>query len=238
MNGMILAAGLGTRLRPLTNDRPKAMVVLDGKPLIEHVVLKMRAAGVQRIVVNVHHYADRVEEFLKEKSYFGMDMVVSDERSCLLDTGGGLLQARGLFRPDEPVLIHNVDILSDIDLQHLMKESERRGGDAMMVVRPCEGGRVLKFDEAGVLKGWENQATGERKIVDDGFFTARDYSFCGVHIVTPAFLEAITRKGVFSIIDEYITQARVRPVYMYSHAGLFLDLGTPEAIAEAERLRN
>ena len=116
MNGMIFAAGLGTRLQPLTNDRPKALVEVAGKPLLEYVIRKMIAADVQRIVVNVHHYADQIEAFLCERHFFDWDIVISDEREKLLDTGGGLLKARELFSPGESVLIHNVDIFSDIDI--------------------------------------------------------------------------------------------------------------------------
>lgn len=232
---MILSAGLGTRLRPLTDDRPKAMVELKGKTLLEHVICKMKQAGVDRIVVNVHHYADMIIRFLDDHHNFGMDIVISDERDCLLDTGGGLLKARELFRPAEPVMIHNVDILSDINLGKLMTEHLRRDAYATLVVRPCEGGRVLKFNEQGILKGWENQATGEQKIVDDTFYTAADYSFCGVHIVSPAYLHNMVYRGVFSIIDEYITQARQHDMYGFSHTGMFLDLGTPEAIHRAEQ---
>ena len=116
MNGMIFAAGLGTRLQPLTNDRPKALVEVAGKPLLEYVIRKMIAADVQRIVVNVHHYADQIEAFLCERHFFDWDIVISDEREKLLDTGGGLLKARELFCPGESVLIHNVDIFSDIDI--------------------------------------------------------------------------------------------------------------------------
>ena len=120
MNGMIFAAGLGTRLRPLTNDRPKALVELKRKTLLERVVERMREVQVERLVINIHHFADQVELFLKEKGDFGMDIVLSDERDELLDTGGGVLKARELFIPGEPVLIHNVDILTDLDLIFLI----------------------------------------------------------------------------------------------------------------------
>lgn len=232
---MIFAAGLGTRLRPLTNDRPKALVELNGKPLLEHVILKMRRAGIGRIVVNVHHYAGLIENFLRDRDYFGMDIVVSDERECLLDTGGGLLKARELFHPGESVLIHNVDIISELDLNVLIRQYLDMHQYVTLVTRPSSGGRVLKFNSGGLLKGWENKQTGEQKVVDDDFYKAVDYSFCGIHIVSPDFLQNIACSGVFSIIDEYLFQAKKRQLFMYEYNGRFLDLGTPEAIAEAER---
>ena len=235
MDGMIFAAGLGTRLRPLTDDRPKALVELNGKPLLEHVILKMKEAGVGRIVVNVHHYAGMIENFLASRNNFGMDVVVSDERDGLLDTGGGLLKAACLFRRGEPVLIHNVDILSDLCLNELFEAHEAARNYVTLVTRPSQGERVLKFDTEGIFRGWENKQTGEQKIVDEKFFQSKDYSFCGIQVISPGFLENFVYSGVFSIIDEYIARAKSKTLRMYPYAGRFMDLGTPEAIAEAAR---
>ena len=235
MDGMIFAAGLGTRLRPLTDDRPKALVELNGKPLLEHVILKMKEAGVGRVVVNVHHYAGMIENFLASRNNFGMDVVVSDERDGLLDTGGGLLKAARLFRRGEPVLIHNVDIFSDLCLNELFEAHEAARNYVTLVTRPSQGERVLKFDTEGIFRGWENKQTGEQKIVDKNFFRSKDYSFCGIQVISPDFLENFVYSGVFSIIDEYIARAKSKTLRMYPYAGRFMDLGTPEAIAEAAR---
>lgn len=235
MEGMIFAAGLGTRLRPLTNDRPKAMVELAGKPLLEHVILKMRDAGIGRIIVNVHHFADQIESFLRNRPELSEGIVVSDERNCLLDTGGGLLQAADLFTPGEDVLIHNVDIYTRMDLRSLFHWHKQNGNDATLVVRSSTPGRGLRFSADGLLKGWENSLTGECKVVDEGFGEARNYSFCGIHVVSPEFLRNMVYRGTFSIIDEYLAQAKFRAVKMYFYEGNFMDLGTPEAIAEAEK---
>lgn len=232
---MIFAAGLGTRLRPLTDDRPKALVELNGKPLLEHVIVKMKETGIGRVVVNVHHYAGMIESFLAARNNFGMEIVVSDEREELLDTGGGLLKASKLFRAGEPVLIHNVDILSDVTLNELFEAHEMAHNDVTLVTRPSQGERVLKFDAKGLLKGWENKQTGEQKIVDEHFFQSKDYSFCGIHVISPGFLENFVYSGVFSIIDEYIARAKSKTLRMYPYTGRFIDLGTPEAIAEAAR---
>ena len=162
MNGMIFAAGLGTRLQPLTNDRPKALVEVAGKPLLEYVIRKMIAADVQRIVVNVHHYADQIEAFLCERHFFDWDIVISDEREKLLDTGGGLLKARELFCPGESVLIHNVDIFSDIDIPALLRFHRQNKGDATLVTRTGGKGRGLRFNREGMLKGWEIRPQGNK----------------------------------------------------------------------------
>ena len=143
MEGMIFAAGLGTRLRPLTNDRPKALVELGGETLLERVIGRMRAAGIGRIVVNVHHFAGQVKDFLREKGYLEQDVVVSDESGRLLDTGGGLRKARPLFTSGKAVLIHNVDILTDLDLRDLMAAHGNRY--ATLAVRKAEPGRALRF---------------------------------------------------------------------------------------------
>ena len=132
MNGMIFAAGLGTRLRPLTNDRPKALVELKGKTLLERVIERMREVEVERLVINVHHFADQVASFLREKDNFGMEIVLSDERDELLDTGGGVLRARELFVPGKSVIIHNVDILTDLDLTALVRQHEEH--DALSLI--------------------------------------------------------------------------------------------------------
>lgn len=235
MNGMIFAAGLGTRLRPLTNDRPKALVELQGKTLLERVISRMKEAGISRIVVNVHHYADQIENFLKEHHYSDMEILISDERQELMDTGGGLWKARSLFEENEPVLIHNVDILTALDLRKLIQEYETQCPCAILAVRPSAGGRVLKFNTGGDLKGWENLSTGEQKIVDQSFYTSLHYSFCGIQIVSPDLLNHFLHEGVFSIIDEYLLQARTQAIKMFYYPDYFMDLGTPEAIQEAEK---
>lgn len=234
MEGMIFAAGLGTRLRPLTNERPKAMVEVGGKPLLEHVILKMKAAGVKRIVVNVHHFADMIKDFLKDKGYLEQHVYVSDESDELLDTGGGLLKARSLFTPGEDVLIHNVDIYSRLNLQTLI--AAHVGHYATLVVRESVLGRGLRFNDEGLLKGWENSLTGEQKIVDDEFYTAQSYSFCGIHIVSSEFMKNIEGRGRFSIIDEYLAQAKKHNVRMFRYGDFFMDLGTPEALMKINEM--
>lgn len=232
---MIFAAGLGTRLRPLTNDRPKALVELEGKTLLERVIERMKEVEIERLVINIHHFADKIRAFLQGHDNFGMDIVLSEEREELLDTGGGVLKARDLFIPGKPVLIHNVDILTDLNLNALIRQHKEHDAYATLVVKPCLADRVLKFNQ-GVLKGWENKRTGEQKIVDEGFYEAREYNYCGIQILSPDYLRNIVLEGVFSIIDEHLTQAKNHPIELFQHDGIAFDLGTPEAIKEAKNL--
>ena len=235
MDGMIFAAGVGSRLRPLTNDRPKALVRVGGMTLLERAVGRMREAGVERVVVNVHHFGGQIMEYLAERGNFGMDIVVSDERGRLLDTGGGLLKARDLFHPGAAVLAHNVDILSDVDLRALRAWHEERDARATLVVKRVAADRVLKFDRGGCLRGWENKRTGERKIVDEGFHEAEEFGFCGIQIVSAGFLRGMVLRDVFSIIDEHLVQAEAWPIRSFVHEGFFMDAGTPDAVKAAER---
>lgn len=232
MEGMIFAAGLGTRLRPLTDRKPKALAEVGGKTLLEGVLGRMREAGIGRIVVNVHHFAEQVEEFLQREGWLADGVMVSDEREELLDTGGGLLKARGLFTPGEAVMVHNVDIYTEMDLRALAKTHGE--GFATLAVRGAAPGRGLRFGADGRLKGWENSMTGERKVVGEGFEEAGRYGFCGVQVVSSEFLSGMKGRGRFSIIDEYLVQAAEHEVRMFFYGGRFLDLGTVEAVREAE----
>lgn len=232
LNGMIFAAGLGTRLQPLTNDRPKALVEYKGKMLLQHVIEKMKEVHVDRLVINVHHYADQVEAFLREHDYFGMDIRISDERACLLDTGGGLLKAKDLFLPGHPVLIHNVDIRSDLSLAALIEQHTRLQQYATLVVQPTMNDRVLRFSPEGYLSGWENTKTGEQKVANESFHVSDRFHFCGIQLLSYHYIENITREGVFSIIDEHLAQARCHPIAAYVHDGISVDLGTLQALEE------
>ena len=165
MQAMIFAAGLGTRLKPLTDSMPKALVRVGGKPLIEHVIMKLKDAGVGRIVVNVHHFAGQIKSFLAANDNFGVDIRVSDESEMLLETGGGIKKAAPLFSPDEPVLIHNVDILSNVDLRKFYDSST--GNDATLLVSDRKTRRYLLFDDGMTLRGWTNVETGEVKMKNE-----------------------------------------------------------------------
>ena len=234
MNGMIFAAGLGTRLYPLTHDRPKALVELDGKPLLWWVIERMKMGGVSRLVINVHHFADQIASYLQEHDYFGMDIRLSDERDLLLDTGGGLRKARTLFLPGLPVLIHNVDIYTTQDLIPFIRQHAERGSYATLMVQRGGQERVLKFSREGILTGWENKKTGEQKKARAEFDCSEDTSFCGIQLLSADYCNHLIHGGVFSIIDEHLAQAKEHRLEAFFTNDCCWDLGTPEALLKAE----
>lgn len=204
---MIFAAGLGTRLKPLTDTMPKALVSVDGKPLIKHVISRLKCAGASRVVVNVHHFADSIIEYLNANGNFGIDIRVSDERGQLLETGGGIKKASAFFDADKPVLIHNVDILSNINLRKIYQEADDSQADAMLLVSGRSTKRYLLFDDAMRLAAWTNVETGEVKSPDAaladeikrGYDAANGQSVDGLTaetLATPAF-------GVYPSLRKY-----------------------------------
>lgn len=234
MNAMIFAAGLGTRLRPLTNDRPKALVEVAGRTLLEHNILKLRDAGFNHIVVNVHHFADKVISFLDAHQNFGLDIRVSDERNLLLDTGGGLRKALPMFDDHSPVLIHNVDIVSEVDLADVYS---RHSADATLVVNERNTSRYLLFDETMRLRGWTNISTGEIK----GEKAPVMRAFSGIHVVSHELvhaLQAFTPNEAFPIMDFYIgtcQQNHFQAIELPA-ACSWVDCGKVESLAKAQAI--
>lgn len=206
---MIFAAGLGTRLKPLTDTMPKALVEVDGSPLLKLVILKLKGAGFQRVVVNVHHFADQITDYLSANQNFGMNICISDERKMLLDTGGGIRKASTLFDPAAPILIHNVDILSNVNLSDCY---ERVGdADATLLVSERDTSRYLLFDPSTLcMKGWTNIMSGETKspqgqLSPDSLNRMCKYAFSGIHIFHPRLfplMDGYPEK--FGIMDFYI----------------------------------
>lgn len=204
MNALIFAAGLGTRLRPLTNDRPKALVEVNGQPLLAHNILKLKAAGFDHIVVNVHHFGEQIIQYLEANQNFGLDIQVSDERGLLLDTGGGLRKAMPLFKDGSPVLVHNVDIVSEVDLAALYRQSQQNQSVATLVVNERQTSRYLLFDPDFRLRGWTNIQTGEVK----GERAEVQRAFSGIHIVRPELALYLNKyrddEVPFPIMDFYL----------------------------------
>lgn len=230
---MIFAAGLGTRLRPLTNDVPKAMVVLAGKPLLEHVILRLKDVGVRRIVINVHHFAETIISFIKSND-FGVEIKISYESDMLLDTGGGLKFAKKLFIKDEPILIYNVDVLSNADISLLVESHKRSGAIASLLVRSSYSDRGF-MQKDGFLTGWQNILTGEKRMSIDVFEESTFIGFTGIHILSYGILDMIVEEGVFSIVDLYLRLAKDNKIaIVIDDESLWMDLGTPESLALAE----
>lgn len=245
MEAMILAAGEGTRLRPLTDRIPKALVPVRGRPLLAHVMDRLVAVGATRIIVNTCHHAEQIAEFLAGNPPAGVEIALSHEPDGPYDTGGGLLGAAPLFRRDGPFLLHNVDVLSQIPLDSLLAEhraaAERSGGRllATLAVQDRDAERQLLFDDQGLM-GWEHRgrdgALRESHMVRETIGPVRRWSFSGIHVVEPAVFDLSDRTGRFSIRTLYLELAqrgyRVQPVDVSAHE--WLDVGTPERLAEAE----
>nr|WP_320118793.1 nucleotidyltransferase family protein [uncultured Marinifilum sp.] len=234
---MIFAAGLGTRLKPFTNTKPKALVGLAGKPLLEHAIIKLKKLGVDRIVINVHHFADLIEQFLKENNNFGLDIRISDERDELLDTGGGLKKAKDLFIPNAPILIYNVDILSSIDLNQLIESHQKAKALVSMVMRKRESSRYLYFNNDNQLTGWKNCKTGEIKVARNDMNQSHALAFSGIHLVDSKLFDLIEEEGKFSIIDLYLRLAKSEKMLSFDDTSdIWFDLGKPEQLQKAESL--
>ena len=220
MEGFILAAGLGTRLRPLTDDRPKALVEVGGKPLLQLTIEKLEAAGVEHIVVNVHHFADKVIDYIRTNSWRST-IDISDERALLLDTGGGLKHAAPLFSGKENVVVHNVDILSDIDLLEVEACHKRDGNLVTLCVSQRKTERLLEFSAEGLLVGRANEGL----------------AFSGVSVVSPALFALLAEADhPYPVIDEYIRLGGAYRIGSYLHsAERWLDVGKQETLKKAQQ---
>jgi GTP:adenosylcobinamide-phosphate guanylyltransferase len=244
MEAMVFAAGLGTRLRPLTDTMPKALVPVKGTPMLGRVIRKLKEEGYRRIVVNVHHFPEQIRAYLKEENDFGIDIAVSDESDLLRDTGGGLAHAAPLLLPAEasalaqPVLVHNVDILSDCSLGALREAHlAHPDHDATLLVSERQTQRYLLFDAHDRLCGWVHKGTGQTKpegfVYEEGKY--REYAFSGIQMVSPQLLRQLP-EGKYSIVDYYLQHCTQLRIYAHAVEGLrLLDIGKPETLQQAEQ---
>jgi NDP-sugar pyrophosphorylase family protein len=236
MKAMILAAGLGTRLRPLTNDRPKALVEIAGQTLLEITLTRLRSLGIREVIVNTHHFADLVVDYLNKNNNFGMRIEISRE-DLLLDTGGGLKKAAWFFEgSDEPFLLHNVDVLSSIDLARMVQFHRENAALATLAVQKRKTSRYLLFDEHGELCGRQAGDDQPPEIARPAAKT-QALAFSGVHVISRRLLPLMTEQGVFSIITSYLRLAGLGEKILAFNADSYYwrDLGKPENIAQAEQ---
>lgn len=234
MKAMIFAAGLGTRLRPLTNDRPKALVEAGGMPLLEFAIRRLKYFGWETIVVNVHHFAEQIESFLARHQNFGLDIRISDERELLLETGGGLKKAAAHFQ-GESVLLYNADIVSDIDLKAFWDFHQAGDCLATLAVRNRDASRRLLFDEHQILSGWKNMKTGETKWCAEPLENPNLRAFSGIHIVGPELFTYLPEAQCFSIIDVYLEAGKTGRIQGYPHdADIWVDAGKPSTLPLAD----
>ncbi|HET6233294.1 MAG TPA: nucleotidyltransferase family protein [Longimicrobiaceae bacterium] len=234
---MLLAAGLGTRLRPLTDHTPKALVPVGGVPILERVARRLIAAGADRLVVNTHHLGEQIEAYVREHGGFGVDAVVSHEPGEPLETGGGLLNAAHLLRRDAPFFMHNADILTDLPLREMYETHLASGALATLAVMERPTSRHLLFDDAGLL-GRTDEKKGLDLRVRAAVGEVRKLAFGGVHVISPAILDRITERGVFTILDPYLRLAGEGAVIapFRVDGATWLDIGRPEQLAEAQRV--
>lgn len=242
---MIFAAGLGTRLRPLTDHYPKALVAVAGKPLLAHLLDRLKAAGFDRVVINVHHFGEQIIDFAAHYDRGNMELLISDERDLLLDTGGGLRKALPLFS-NAPVLVHNVDIVSDLDLNAFYethcRAAQTDGRAATLGVNVRDTSRYLLFDADHRLCGWTNVQSGQVKSPYSPFDPSDKLrrAFMGIHVVDPTLFPLLSERAVepFSIIDFYLSVAdRCRLCACDAPQALrWVDAGKPEALRRAEEI--
>lgn len=234
MDAMILAAGVGSRLGEITRDLPKALVQVGGVPVLEHVARRLIGAGADRLIINVHHFAARIIQFVEERRGFGVEVCFSHEEEVPLETGGGLLQATPLFRRNVPFFLHNVDVLSDLDLGRLYARHQEARALATLAVQQRESSRYLLFDDRGLCGRLDRRRVGQAELhasADE----VRPFAFAGVHVISPALLDRITERGRFSIIDVYLRLAGEGATIAAFDIGRakWLEIGNPERLAEA-----
>ena len=240
MQAMIFAAGLGTRLKPWTDSHPKALVPVHGQPVLRHVIGHIASAGIERIVINVHHFADQIETYIRDNDSFGLDILISDERDLLRDTGGGLRHAAGLLHPRYgDVLVHNADIYSDVDLNALCKAHADSNADVTLAVSDRDSSRKLIVDADNNLAGWCNLSTGETRPASYRPDPSHgEVAFSGIHILRPERvlpqLASVTG-DVFGIIPFYLNHLDTLAIHTHRLPSdtRWYDIGRPESLAAA-----
>ncbi len=236
MRAIILAAGKGTRLQPLTNHKPKALVEIQGKTLLEICINKLEKDGFNDIIINVHHFAEQIINFVNNND-FGINIEISDERDELLDTGGGILKAKDFFADEKAFLVYNVDILSDIDLADLFRVHINSEAIATLAVKERPTSRQLLFDSEGNLCQWRNVQTSEIKAAREPFGSLSAFAFSGIHVIsTDIFNYIIEKRGAFSIIDTYLQLAKIHSIRSYVHNySKWYDMGRYSLVKEFDK---
>lgn len=238
MKAMVLAAGLGTRLRPLTDDRPKALVEISGRTLLEITLTRLREFGVREVIINVHHFAQMIETYLQANGNFGLRIEISREET-LLDTGGGLKKAGYFFQDntgsrEEPFILHNVDVVSSIDFGGMLRLHVERNALATLAVQDRPTSRYLLFDDTLELCGRQSVRDGKPELVRPSE-SRQPLAFSGIHVISPRFLAVMSEQGAFSIIDTYLRVAAEgnKILGFRSDKYYWRDLGRPDHVAQA-----
>lgn len=240
MKAMILAAGLGTRLKPWTDHHPKALAVVNGKTLLERNVRYLQQHGINEVIVNVHHFADQIIEAIKNNQGWGSDITISDETDLVLETGGGLMKAQWYFENAADFVLMNADILTDMDLGKMIESHQAQSPLATLAVSDRNSSRCLLFDEQQKMVGWKNNATGEERgpvTTMPDRSAIHSFAFSGVHVLSAAIFSLIQREGKFSMIDVYLDLCASHVIQAFDHSGaILLDVGKPESLEKAAQL--
>ncbi|MDA3929431.1 MAG: nucleotidyltransferase family protein [Prolixibacteraceae bacterium] len=236
MKAIIFAAGLGTRLKPHTNNCPKALVQLAGKPLLWHAINKLIETGVSEIIVNVHHFGEQIIDYLCA-THFDVPIFISDERHVLLDTGGGLVKTQDFFSNTDAFIAFNVDVISSVNLKEVIDFHITNNAMATLVLRNRKTSRYLLFSDSQQLTGWKNIDSGEEKISKIEFIDSQAYAFSGIQVISSSIFKHITEKGKFSVIELYLRLAKTNKILGFvDDSEYWLDLGKPEQLLDAEKL--
>lgn len=243
MKALIFAAGLGTRLGAITRTMPKALVEVGGEPMLKRVIIKLKAAGISDMVVNVHHHAQMIRDYLAVNHNFGANISISDESESLLDTGGGLLKAKELLGTDSPIVLHNADILTDFDIREMIGTHLGSDSDVTLLVAERQTSRYLLFDESMRMRGWTDIRTGEIRSpwTADEIADCHKLAFGGVHIVNPTvfkLLESFSHEPKFSITPFYTASCRELRITGFKPAKTYnwVDIGKPDALKAAQNI--
>lgn len=237
MKAMILAAGLGTRLKPFTDKHPKALAEVNGKTILQRNIEYLHSFGFRNVIINVHHFADQIIQKVKANNGFGSIVYISDERKEVLETGGGLLKAKWFFESGTaPFVVMNVDVLTDLNFQKMYAQHISTQALATLAVRERVTSRYLLFNKENLLCGWQNIKTGEKKLSRQ-VIPLHQKAFSGIQIISPGIFPLIKQTGKFSLIDVYLSLSATEKIFAYDHSGdHFIDVGTPEKLLSAEKI--
>ncbi len=235
MKAMIFAAGVGTRLFPLTKDLPKALVKIGGKPMLEWQILKLIKLGIDEIIINIHHFPEQIIDFIKANNSFGITVHFSDESDKLLDTGGGLKKASWFLMDNGPHILQNVDVFTTMDYNEMINFHNKNNALATLAVKNRNTSRYLLFDKNSKLCGWKNDKTNEKIIIKESS-NLKALAFSGIHLIESSIFDLIIEEGVFSIIDLYLRLLKDHKISGFIHnESEWLDLGKQSSIEEFER---
>jgi len=238
MDAMIFAAGLGTRLRPLTNSMPKAMVEVNSIPLIGHAILNLKHQGINRITVNVHHFAKQITDYINAEKQFGIEIQISDETDQLLDTGGGLVKAKPFLDLTQPIVVCNVDILTNVDIKKMLQAHNSSNAIATLAIRNRPTSRYFLFNNKRNLVGWKNMKTGEVKMSRKAH-QPTPIAFSGFQIISPELFRFMEQTGKFSIVQTYLQVATNQKIKGYLHQqDYWLDVGKHDTLKQANVMIN